>query len=227
MRHLLEGVAFEGNDPLVAVHMGALIDGHGEMTFAEQFARMRATLGDCPLEHVRIETRVAAQAIGRVEIDDDEVDRPIGLRLQDELALEFQRGADEGGQHHRFAQQPGDRLGVIVAAQDRIERLPEPDGAAAAIEAFQRKRDRDVVPAFGTIQAIARQVQFRHQMDSIPKTQQRIAFCMCKRFSASSRTTDCGPSMTSSVTSSPRWAGRQCMNRASGLARAIRVVSTR
>ena len=32
-----------------------------------------------------------------------------------------------------------------------------------------------------------------------------------------SHTTDCGPSMTSAATSSPRWAGRQCMKSASGL----------
>ena len=44
------------------------------------------------------------------------------------------------------------------------------------------------------------------------------AFWACRRFSASSNTTDCGPSITSAVTSSPRWAGRQCMNIASGLA---------
>src|SRR5690606_33158681 len=36
------------------------------------------------------------------------------------------------------------------------------------------------------------------------------AFCACKRFSASSNTTLCGPSMTSSVISMPRCAGRQC-----------------
>ena len=48
-----------------------------------------------------------------------------------------------------------------------------------------------------------------------------MPFCACNRFSASSQTTDCGPSMTAAVTSSPRWAGRQCMKRASGLARGI------
>ena len=37
------------------------------------------------------------------------------------------------------------------------------------------------------------------------------ALPVCMRFSASSNTTDCGPSMTSSVTSRPRSAGRQCM----------------
>ena len=35
------------------------------------------------------------------------------------------------------------------------------------------------------------------------------AFCACNRFSASSQTTLCGPSITSAVTSSPRCAGRQ------------------
>src|SRR3954464_255731 len=50
------------------------------------------------------------------------------------------------------------------------------------------------------------------------KHQARMPFCACRRFSASSNTTDCGPSITTSVTSSPRWAGRQCMNSASGLA---------
>ena len=53
------------------------------------------------------------------------------------------------------------------------------------------------------------------------KHQARMPFCACRRFSASSNTTDCGPSITSSVTSSPRCAGRQCMKIASGLARAI------
>src|SRR5208282_3752281 len=40
------------------------------------------------------------------------------------------------------------------------------------------------------------------------------AFCACSRFSAWSSTTERGPSSTSSVISSPRWAGRQCMTSA-------------
>ena len=42
------------------------------------------------------------------------------------------------------------------------------------------------------------------------------AFCACSRFSASSKTRDCGPSSTCSVTSSPRCAGRQCRKIARG-----------
>jgi hypothetical protein len=47
------------------------------------------------------------------------------------------------------------------------------------------------------------------------------AFWACRRFSASSHTTLSGRSITEAVTSSPRWAGRQCMNSASLLARAM------
>src|SRR5699024_1559366 len=39
------------------------------------------------------------------------------------------------------------------------------------------------------------------------------AFWACRRFSASSQTTEAGPSMTSAATSLPRQAGRQCRNR--------------
>jgi sulfate adenylyltransferase len=54
-----------------------------------------------------------------------------------------------------------------------------------------------------------------------PKHHRTMAFCACRRFSASSKTTELGPSMTEEVTSSSRWAGRQCMKSASGLALAI------
>ena len=56
---------------------------------------------------------------------------------------------------------------------------------------------------------------------SSPISVTRTAFCTWSRFSASSKTTDCGPSITSAATSSPRWAGRQCMKTASRAAAAI------
>src|SRR5262245_19262665 len=41
------------------------------------------------------------------------------------------------------------------------------------------------------------------------KSRSITAFCTCSRFSASSNTTDCGPSITSADCSYPRTAGRQ------------------
>src|ERR1700741_2410484 len=54
----------------------------------------------------------------------------------------------------------------------------------------------------------------------------RRAFCVCSRFSASSHTTLCGPSITAAATSSPRCAGRQCMKSASFFAAFIISAST-
>ena len=59
-----------------------------------------------------------------------------------------------------------------------------------------------------------------------PRHQRMIAFWACRRFSASSQITECGPSITSEVTSSSRCAGRQCMKSASGLASAISAALT-
>ena len=45
-----------------------------------------------------------------------------------------------------------------------------------------------------------------------------MAFCTCRRFSAWSNTIERGESITSSVTSLPRCAGKQCRKTASGAA---------
>src|SRR5581483_133080 len=52
------------------------------------------------------------------------------------------------------------------------------------------------------------------------------AFWACRRFSASSQTTDCGPSITDAAISLPRYAGRQCSTIASG-APSARAASSR
>src|SRR5690606_16233992 len=53
-----------------------------------------------------------------------------------------------------------------------------------------------------------------------------IAFCTWRRFSASSKTRDRGPSITSSATSSPRCAGRQCRKIARSAASPMSASST-
>ena len=96
----------------------------------------------------------------------------------------------------------------------RVDRRAEPDDAAADVEALGLERQdavvgRDRAPLMRT----------RCRPSSTPRHQARMPFWACRRFSASSKTTDCGPSITSAVTSSPRWAGRQCMKSASGRGR--------
>ena len=69
--------------------------------------------------------------------------------------------------------------------------------------------------------AAARRVHPRQAM-----TAAMTAFCACRRFSAWSKTTECGEYSTSSVISSPQCAGRQCMTLTCGPARSISAMLT-
>jgi hypothetical protein len=73
-------------------------------------------------------------AIRRLEIHDQERHRTVGLGLQDEAAVEFQRRAEQRRQHDRLAEQLADRGRIIVLGQDVVERGAEPGQAAAQIE---------------------------------------------------------------------------------------------
>ena len=81
----------------------------------------------------------------RREIGHQHVDRPVGPGLQDELAFEFQRGAEQHRQHAGFRQQAGDRLGIIVASEDVVEQRPELDGAAAHVQRADLERHDMIV----------------------------------------------------------------------------------
>ena len=184
----------------------------------------------------RVEARAGAHLAGAAEIDHQHADRPVGLGLQDEAALDLQRRAEQHGQRDGLAEQLGDRRRIVVAREDLVDRRPEPHDAAAQVEGATSNGwtvssaevfagARTGMSVWGCV--IARyvvRVGRNATLASNPSArracrhQARMPFWACRRFSASSNTTDCGPSITSSVTSSPRCAGRQCMNIASGLA---------
>src|SRR6476661_5145526 len=76
----------------------------------------------------------------------------------------------------------------------------------------------DAPPLAGELSAKLTEGAFSAGAQIFPKHQARIDFWACSRFSASSQIRLAGPSITSSVTSSPRWAGRQCRKTAFGAA---------
>jgi hypothetical protein len=87
MRGIAERPAMQGNNPLVALHIGSLIDGHRQMAAAEQPARRY--LARPEVVHRSIETSVTAHAARCRIVGHEHVDRPVALGLQDELAFEF------------------------------------------------------------------------------------------------------------------------------------------
>ena len=104
MRGVFEIAAFQRDQALVAAHVRALVDGHREMTLAEQRTEILTVL-----QPRRIEARIGAQPIRQLEIHDQERHRTVGLGLQDEAAVEFQGRAEQRRQHDGFAEQLADR----------------------------------------------------------------------------------------------------------------------
>ena len=145
---------------------------------------------------------------GRPEV----LERGEGPRPQCLLDLAGGGLADARDRLEAFLVERGD-LGVIPA--DRPGGLlvgANPEGIAA--------RDREEVRVL-LEQGLDDLVGAGHGRSgqSLSMSQSRSAFCVCSRFSAWSHTTECGPSITSSVISWPRCAGRQCSTMQSGFAR--------
>src|SRR5204862_7642809 len=126
-------------------------------------------------------------------------------------ALVLEQRAEQRGEHQRLGEHPADRRGVSVRAENLVEHWPEPHRPAARVAGGDRETQHPVVAGLAG-------GDMRGQAHSWPKTQRSTDFWAWMRFSASSHTADCGPSITASVTSSPRCAGRQWRKVAPGAA---------
>ncbi len=89
VRRVFQRAALERHQALVAVHIRALVDGHGEMAFAEQRAGVGLAVGDRRGDAVLVEARAGAHLAGRGEIHHQHAHRAVGLRLQDEAAVDL------------------------------------------------------------------------------------------------------------------------------------------
>ncbi len=121
---------------------------------------------------------------------------PSVLVCSDELAVELQSGAEQRRQRHGLAQRLRDGYRHVVTRQDRRRRRAEAHEAPDDAGAHRAERQHDVVARALSGSGGAAEASVIYPA---PRHQARMAFCACSRFSASSNTTDCGPSMTSSV----------------------------
>ncbi len=88
VRGLFEVAAFQRHQPLIAAHLRALVDGHGEMAVAEQLAGLGRAGGDRRVDTRGIEAGAGPHLAGRGEIDHQHAHRTVALGLQDEAAVE-------------------------------------------------------------------------------------------------------------------------------------------
>ena len=147
MRGLFEVAAFQRHQPLIAAHFRTLIDGHGEVAAAEQLAGRGGVGGDRLGDAFGVEAGAGPYLAGRGEIDHQHAHRPVALGLQDEAAVEFERGAEHDPEHDRLAEQLCHRRRIIVAAEDGVDRGAEPHDTAAQVERLDRERQDRVVAA--------------------------------------------------------------------------------
>ena len=190
------------------------VKGDCEKALAEQTEQIgvRRQLGefDC------VELRVTAQGCILIVTNQQTNCAIFGLRLQRQLPFGIlQCRPEQGRQHQRLCQRFFDNRRQSMCRQNLVQNRIKPHEPTARIH----RRDRE---AQGLIS------QYRRCLihPNSPKHQSSTDFCACSRFSASSQITDCGPSSTPSVASSPRCAGRQWRNLALGLAPAISRSST-
>ncbi len=134
MRGLLQRRAVELDDALIALRVVALVDGERQHALPEQRSGRGFARAGQRFEAVGVEAGIGAQRARRREIGDQHVDRPVGAGLQDELALELQRRAEQHRDHAGLGQKARDRLGIVVPAENRVEQRPELDDAAAHVE---------------------------------------------------------------------------------------------
>ena len=145
MRGVLEVLAFERDDALVAGGVGPLVDGHGEMAAAEQRAGIGRARRDGGGDARGVEAGAGAHLAGRGVVDDQHPHRPVALGLQDEAALEFQGRAEQHREHDGLAQELGDGRRITMTRQDGVDGRAEAHDPPAQVERLDLKRQDGVV----------------------------------------------------------------------------------
>ena len=145
VRCVLQILALERDDALIAGGIRPLVDGHGEVPATEQRSRIGRARGDGVGDARSVEAGAGAHLAGRGVVDDQHADRPVALGLQDEAAVEFQRRAEQHREHDRLAQQLRYRCGIVVPREDGVDRRTEAHDPPAQVERLDLKGQDGVV----------------------------------------------------------------------------------
>ena len=136
-----QALAFERHHALIALGVGAAVDGHGEMALAEEGGHRAAEAR----RRARPRSGHSRASSRHLIVGDQQIDRPVGRSLENELALEFERGAEQRGERHSLAEQLRHRLGIVMARQDGVDHGPELDQAADHVGLLRLERQDQIV----------------------------------------------------------------------------------
>ena len=149
VRRVFQRAAFERNQALIAAHVRALVDGHGEMAFAQQRTGIGLARRNRGGDAILVEGRAGAHLAGDGEVHHQHAHRAVGPGLQNEAAVDLQGRAEHDGEHHGLAHQLRHRLRIGMAGQDFVHHRPEPNHTAAQVERSHFERHDGVIGGDG------------------------------------------------------------------------------
>ena len=157
-----QALALDRGDALGAFEIGAAIQRHHEQPLAEQgLGAGTGETGGGRGDRVGVEAAKATHGAVGVIVGDDEAHRAVALGLDDQPALEFQAGADEGGQGAGLAQQGRDGFRISVGGQDGVDGLAETDQPSAHRPALDLEGGGDIVDGGGIGRVIGHEGSLR------------------------------------------------------------------
>ena len=145
VRRILQAAAIECHQALVAAAVEPAVDGHGQVPASDQDpGRRRAGIDRCR-NAGGIVLGASADPIRRGVIDHQHAHRPVGLGLENEAALQLERGAEQDRQHRGLAQKLRDRNRILVPGQQLVDGGAEPHDPAPQVEGGDLERQDGVV----------------------------------------------------------------------------------
>ena len=129
--------SLELDDALVALGVGPLIDGEGEIARAQEArhgtleAVPGARFASARTQPVLVEAGIAAHVALARDVGHQEADGPVALGLEGEDAVIFEGTGEGCGEGEALAEEGGDLLGIGVAREHVVDQRTEPHETAA------------------------------------------------------------------------------------------------
>ncbi len=129
LNRIVKARAAQLDDALVALGVGALVDGEGDVALAQKLPQVLAFA--LAFESFRLVVGIAAQSAVGGHVGHHHGDRSIALGLEREDALELQQGAERRRERQHLGEKRGHRLRIGMARQHLLHRVAQLDEAAA------------------------------------------------------------------------------------------------
>ena len=145
MRRVFQRPALERDQALITAHVRALIDGHGEMAFAEQRAGVGLAVANRRGNAIFVEARAGAHLAGAVKSTTSMRTGPSVCVCRMKRPSIFKAEPSMTVSTTASPKQLGHRLRIGMSVENPVDHRPEPHHAAAQVERGHFERHDGVV----------------------------------------------------------------------------------